>query len=262
MRIPDTVASTKAIAKIGHITPSCNTALEHITALATAPFADLVSNHFTRIPVGTISLSEHDRSQFTTEIMLGAARLLGDAAMDVIVWNGTSACWNGTQSDVEICEAITRETGIAASTTILAQYDVFETLGIRRFALAVPYTDDVTARSVETFGEAGYEAISSANLGLTNGREMAYVPFDEIRGLVRAADSPNAECVVVICTGLPAAFVVEEMEREIGKPIFDSVLVTLWEGLRKANVSAPVTGWGQLLRDELGRRSPSVPATT
>ena len=59
MRIPDTVASTKAIAKIGHITPSCNTALEHVTALATAPFADLVSNHFTRIPVGTISLSEH-----------------------------------------------------------------------------------------------------------------------------------------------------------------------------------------------------------
>jgi maleate isomerase len=262
MHIPDTVASTKAITKIGHITPSCNTALEHITSLVTASFADRVSNHFTRIPVGDISLSEHDRDQFTPKIMLGAARLLGDAAMDVVLWNGTSACWNGAQADIEICEAITRETGISASTTILAQYGVFESLGIRRFGLAVPYTDDVMARSVETFGEAGYEAVSSANLGLTNGREMAYVPFDEIRRLIRSADSSEAECIVVICTGLPAAFVVEEMERELGKPIFDSVLVTLWEGLSKADVSAPVSGWGQLLSEELGRRSSSIPATT
>jgi maleate isomerase len=262
MRVSDSIASTKAIKKIGHITPSCNTALEHVTSLVTTPFADRVSNHFTRIPVGTISLSEHDRNQFTTEVMLAAARLLSDAAVDVVVWNGTSACWNGTQADIEICESITRETGIAASTTILAQYEVFESLGIRRFGLAVPYTDDVTARSVETFAEAGYEAVSSANLGLTVGREMAYVPFDEIRRLIRSADSPEAECVVVICTGLPAAFVVEEMEEELGKPIFDSVLVTLWEGLRKAEVAVPVSGWGRLLREGVGRQIRSVPATT
>jgi maleate isomerase len=262
MQVPDSVTSTEAIKKIGHITPSCNTALEHITSLVTAPLADRVSNHFTRIPVGTISLSEHDRSQFTPEVMLGAARLLTDAAVDVVLWNGTSACWNGTKADIEICESITRETAVVTSTTILAQYDLFENLGIRRFGLAVPYTDDVTARSIETFGEAGYEAISSANLGLTVGREMAYVPFDDIRRLIRSADSPDAACVVVICTGLPAAFVVEEMEQELGKPIFDSVLVTLWEGLRKVGLTTPVTGWGQLLREGGVRRSPSVSATT
>ncbi len=183
MQVPDSVTSTQAIKKIGHITPSCNTALEHITSLVTAPLADRVSNHFTRIPVETISLSDHDRDQFTPDVMLEAARLLTDAAMDVVLWNGTSACWNGTQADIEICESITRETAVVASTTILAQYDVFENLGIRRFALAVPYTDDVMARSIETFGEAGYEAVSSANLGLTVGREMAYVPFDDIRRL-------------------------------------------------------------------------------
>ena len=262
MQVPDSVTSTQAIKKIGHITPSCNTALEHITSLVTAPLADRVSNHFTRIPVETISLSDHDRGQFTPEVMLGAARLLTDAAMDVVLWNGTSACWNGTQADIEICDSITRETAVVASTTILAQYDVFENLGIRRFGLAVPYTDDVTARSIETFGEAGYEAVSSANLGLTVGREMAYVPFDDIRRLIRSADSPDAECVVVICTGLPAAFVVDEMEKELRKPIFDSVLVTLWEGLRKVDLTTPVTGWGQLLREGIRGRGPSVSATT
>jgi maleate isomerase len=248
VRLPETVASTKSIRKIGHITPSCNSALEHVTSLVAAPLADRVSNHFTRIPVGTITLTEDDRRQFETGTMVGAAQLLSDAAMDVILWNGTSACWSGTGADVEMCEAITRETGVPASTTILAQYEVLERYGVRRFALAVPYTDDVTARSIETFGRAGYEAVSHANLGLAVGRDMAYVAFPEIKNLIRAADSPEAECIIVVCTGLPAAFVVEEMEQELGKPVFDSVLVTAWKGFHAVGVTEPVEGWGLLLR--------------
>jgi maleate isomerase len=254
MRVIDQVVGTKSIKKVGHITPSCNTALEHITPLATAPLAARVSHHFSRIPVGSISLSDSDREQFTTETMLPAARLLADAAMDVILWNGTSACWNGTESDTEICEAITRETGIPASTTILAQYEVFERAGLRKFGLAVPYTDDVLARADETFAQAGYDVVSAANLRLTVGREMAYVPFDDIRSLIRRSDSPDAECIVVVCTGLPAAFVVDEMEQELGKPIFDSILVTLWEGLRLSGIEEAVEGWGRLLRDARVRR--------
>lgn len=255
MPVPNLVPGTRSIKKIGHITPSCNTALEHITPLATASLADRVSHHFARIPVGMISLSRSDRDQFTTDTMLDAARLLADAAMDVILWNGTSACWNGIEADREICDAITRETGVPASTTILGQYEVFERTGARRFGLAVPYTDDVLARAGETFRRAGYEVVSSANLGLTVGREMAYVPFDDIRSLIRRSDSPKAECILVICTGLPAAFVVDEMEQELGKPVYDSVLVTLWEGLRLSGVDNPIEGWGRLLRDA---RTPSA----
>ena len=238
----------RSIKKIGHITPSCNTVLEHVTALMAGPVAQQMSNHFTRIPVGNISLSDEDRAQFRTDTMVAAARLLADAAMDAVLWNGTSACWNGTEADVEMCEAITRETGVTASTTTLAQYEVFKRYEITSFGLAVPYTDEVTDKAIDTFGEAGYEAVSRANLGLTVGREMAYVPLPEIRELIRAADSPDAECVIVVCTGLPAAFVVEEMERELGKPIFDSVVVTLWKGLQLVGVTEPIDGWGCLLR--------------
>jgi maleate isomerase len=248
MRLSDSIETTKSLKKIGHITPSCNTALEHVTSLIASQLAVRVSNHFTRIAVGNISMSEHDRRQFEPETMLLAARLLSDASMDVVLWNGTSGCWNGTEADIEICNVITRETGIPASTTILAQQEIFEQFGIRTFGLAVPYTDEVTAKSIETFGQAGYEAVSHANLGLTVGRDMAYVPLAEIKDLIRAADSPEAECVSVVCTGLPAAFVVEEMEQELGKPIFESVLVTLWKGLHLVGVTEPIDGWGCLLR--------------
>src|SRR5690348_6360274 len=142
--------------------------------------------------------------------MVAAARLLADGFMDAVVWNGTSARWNGSQADIEICGAITRVTGLAASATTLAQYDIFNRREIRSFGLAVPYTDDVTAKTIETFGRAGYDGVSHANLGLKIGRDMANVPFSRIKQLIRDADSPAAQCVIVVCTGLPAAFVVEE----------------------------------------------------
>ena len=244
----ETIETMRSVKKIGHITPSCNTVLEHVTTMMANPLAHRVSNHFTRITVGNISLAESDRRQFEPETMVSAARLLTDGFMDAVLWNGTSACWNGTRADIEICEQITDATGVEASTSTLAQYEVFDRYEIGRFALAVPYTDDVAAKAIDTFGRAGYDAVSHANLGLTVGRDMANVPLAEIKQLVRAADSPAAECVIVVCTGLPAALVVEEMEQELGKPVFDSIVVTLWKGLQMVGVTAPIEGWGCLMR--------------
>jgi len=233
--------------KVGHITPSSNTTLEPLTAMMTYPISDLVSNHFTRIPVTKISLDGNDTGRFEVEKMVEAAKLLADAPVDAILWNGTSGCWNGTGADVEMCRRISEETGVPASTSTLAQYEAFERYGIKRFGLAVPYLDDVTAKAIETYREAGYEAVSHANLNKTVNREFGRVPMSRIKQLLRDADSPEAECIAVVCTNLAAALVVEEMEQELGKPIFDSVAVTLWKALDMTGVRRTIPGWGALL---------------
>ena len=241
----------QVVKRVGHITPSCNSVLEHVTGLVTNPVSHLVSNHFARIPVENITLSDHDRNQFTAETMVAASTSLNDAIMDAILWNGTSACWNGTQADHEICTAITQATGVDASTTVLAQYEVFERYGIGAFGLAVPYTEEVATKTIETFSAAGYEAVSHAHLGMTSGRDMANVPFSRIKQLISDADSPEAECVIVVCTGLPAAFLVDQLEDQLRKPVFDSVLVTIRKGLDLVGIDEPLPGWGSLMRNEL-----------
>jgi maleate isomerase len=65
---------------------------------------------------------------------------------------------------------------------------------------------------------------------------------------VRRCNSQAAEAVTIICTNLPAAWLVEEMEVELGKPIFDSTLVTIWQALRMVGFDEPLDGWGRLLR--------------
>ena len=105
-------------------------------------------------------------------------------------------------------------------------------------------------RIVPTFGAAGYECVRSALLDrpIEVNTEFAEVPHDEIRDLIRRADHPDAEAIAVICTNFPAAWLVDELERELGKPIHDSTLLAAWGGLRIAAASTAIPGWGRLFQ--------------
>jgi maleate isomerase len=141
----------KTLKKIGHITPSSNTALEPITALMNRGFEHEVSHHFDRIRVRRLELNGESAMQFDLESMLNSAKLLADAPLDAIVWNGTSASWLGVANDQRLVDAISRETGVAATTTTLAYYEAYKLLDVKRIALAVPYTDDLTRQIAEEY---------------------------------------------------------------------------------------------------------------
>jgi maleate isomerase len=233
--------------KVGHITPSSNTVLEPLTSLMSRVFDDRLSHHFTRLKVEAISLEHRHTEQFSPEAMLAAADLLSDAAVDAIVWNGTSGAWNGPHADREICALISERTGVPASTSTLAQLEVMARSGFERCGLAVPYTDDVTERITQVYAREGVRVVRAAYAGVSGNREMAFVPEDRIRALLREADSPDAECILLICTGVAGAQLVADAEVELGKPIFDSVAVTLWKALSMVGIEPRIEGWGRLL---------------
>jgi maleate isomerase len=233
--------------KVGHITPSSNSVLEPLTACMAEAVGAHVSHHFSRIKVEGISLDARYTDQFATGPMLAAAELLADAGVDVIMWNGTSGGWNGLDADRELCALIEARTGIPASTSTLAQLEAMEVHGLSDFGLVVPYTDEVTARITTVYGAAGYHAVRTANEGVSVNREMAFISEDRVRALARAADDPDAECILIVCTGLAAAHLVAELEAELGKPVIDSVAVVLWKAMRLIGVEPQLAGWGALL---------------
>jgi maleate isomerase len=237
-----------ALKRIGMITPSSNTALEPITSAITASLQrDVFTVHYSRFPVKVISLDPASLAQFEHERIVEAAQLLADARMDVIAWNGTSGAWRGIADDRALCDAIAAATGAAATTSTLAQLAAFRALSIQRYSLAVPYVDNIREAIVRTYASDGFECVKSVGLGITVNTAFAEVDYDSMRDLIRRADHPEAQAIVVVCTNFPAPYVVEELERELGKPIFDSILVTLWETLNLIDRPIPITGWGRLL---------------
>ena len=240
------VASRRPL-RIGMITPSSNTMVEPITAAVTAPFQQQLSIHYARIPVTRIALDRPSQQQFDLDAMISAARLLADARVHAICWNGISAAWKGSASDRWICEAIQRETGIPATSATLAQLEAFRAYGVRRYALAVPYRDDVRKAIIRVYGEEGFDCVNSAHLGISVNFKFAEIPAETLRTLVRRADSPTAEAVVVHCTNLGTARLVEQLEAELGKPVFDSLLLALWHPLRMLGWNQPIPHWGRVL---------------
>lgn len=231
--------------RIGMITPSSNTCLEPVT-YSLLQGTDAVTVHFARVPVTRISLDSQDCAQFALDPMLAAARLLADAQVDVVAWNGTSGSWLGLDQDRSLCRAVQDATGVPVTTSTLALLEACRAFGVSRLGLATPYTGDVATRIVGCYAAAGIEVVAEAHLGIADNAAFADVDAGTLRRLAHQA-AGAAQAVAVVCTNLRAAPLVPGLEAALGVPVFDSVAVTLWEALRLAGSQVVLAGRGALL---------------
>jgi maleate isomerase len=233
--------------RLGMLTPSSNTVLEPLTYRILADHPD-VSVHFSRLTVRTISLGEASRGQFDTAPMVEAARLLADAKVDAIAWNGTSASWLGLETDRRLCERITAETGVPATSAILSQMEAFRANGVRRYGLVTPYVAEVQRRIVENWAGEGLECAADARLDIEDNFAFAEVAPETLAAMVRNVARSRPDAIAIVCTNLAGAGIAEALEQETGIPVHDSVAVTLWGALgaaRRRDIT--IAGWGRLL---------------
>jgi len=232
--------------RVGMLTPSCNTVLEPVTSAMVAPLGD-VTMHFGRFSVNEISLREVSVHQFDLEPMLSAARLLADAKVDVIAWNGAAGCWLGYQHEIDLCAAITAATGIPATTCLLSLDRLMRAHAVSRYAMISPYTAEVQGRIADNFRGHGYECVAEEYLGQTDGYSYGLTEPDTIAGMLRRVARPGPQCTLVLCTNMKAAPVVDAVEKETGVPVYDGLCATVWGALNTAGYdTSRVAGWGRL----------------
>ena len=238
--------ATEGRIRLGMLTPSSNTVLEPITASMLAGLPD-VTAHFGRFRVTRISLENRALGQFDLTPVLEAARLLAEARVHVIAWNGTSAGWLGFSSDEDLCRAITQETGIPATTSVLALNEIMVTTHVQRFSLVTPYLHDVQARILANYASQGFICAAERHLNDPGNFSFADVDDDTLRGMVREVAAASPDCISTFCTNLRAAPLVAALERELDVPIYDTISVVVWKSLLLAGVSPRrVAGWGRL----------------
>jgi maleate isomerase len=228
------------------LTPSSNTVLEPICSAMLAGAPD-VSVHFGRFRVTEISLTTAANDQFSGDGMLRAAELLADARVDAICWNGTSASWLGFDRDRDLCAAISRATGISATSSVLAMAQWLAAAGVTRVGLVSPYIETVQRQIGHTLAREGFELVAERHLGLSENFAFGEVTASQIGEMIRTTAKAHPQAILVMCTNLRAAPLVDALERELGVPILDSVATAIWGGLRIVGVEPDrVTGWGRL----------------
>ena len=139
-------------------------------------------------------------------------------------------------------------TNIAGCTSVLAFRDIFTRTGARKIGLVTPYVDDVQQSIAKNWGNAGFECVAERHLGLSENYSFAKVEESTIEGMVRDV-ADQCDAVAIVCTNLRGARVAANLEPQIGKPVYDSIAVTIWKSLQLAGFDTSRLGrWGQLFR--------------
>ncbi len=182
------------------------------------------------------------------DLLADCAETLRITRPDALVFFCNSCSFvGGKASNLEICKAIAKA-GAAPGTTIsMAQVEALQTLRARRVAIGAPYDEDVTRHLQRFLNEYGFEVVSSRSLGMKTEWEIGNTPAAVWQRLALEIDRPDADAVLLACSGIRTAAVIESTETELNKPVISAPAAGIWHALKLAGYSRPVTGRGMLL---------------
>ncbi len=236
-------------ARAGMLTPSSNSVLEPYTAAMFAPFGDQATAHFGRFRVVEISMSDASQTQFQNAPILEAASRLAELHPRLIAWNGTSASWLGLEKDRALCAAIEGETGIKATSTVLAYDRILRGMKAKRIGLVTPYIDDIQSRIIANYADQGIEVVADERLDDKGNYSFATYPAEQVGAMTRRVAKAKPDAIVIMCTNFRGAPEAARIEAETGVPVLDSVAVTAAHCLREMGCDpARVTGWGSVFQ--------------
>ncbi|WP_439615770.1 ectoine utilization protein EutA [Shinella sp.] len=220
-------------------------ATDHTTEV---DFQRIVANerigvYVTRIPYANPVTPENLRAM-QPSLMAGAALILPDEPLDVVMYSCTSASVVIGDAAVKAAVKAAKPTA-AVVTPTAAAVSGLKAFGAKRISVLTPYTIETSKPMADYFIALGFDIARFTCLGLTDDREMARISPAEIVAFAKEATAPDCDALFISCTAVRAAGVAAEIEAGIGKPVVTSNLATAWACLRLCGDDAA--------RPELGR---------
>jgi len=232
-------------ARIGTIIPVSNTTNE---TEFNRMKPDGVTVHFTRVPLHGNPAEDNFKDMLSHAGE--AAEGLAAAGADIVAYG----CTSGSM----ICPAdwligkMEEASGKPAISTAGAILGALKALGIKRLSMATPYNDATNEKESAFIERHGFEVSAMKGLGLGGTLEkiqkISRVPPSDIFAHAKSVDRDDAEAILICCTDFGSTGIVEDLEKDLGKPVITSNSASFWHALRRVGVDDAIEGYGQLLR--------------
>jgi maleate isomerase len=209
--------------RVGLMIPSSNTMMEVDFARHLPPGTAL---HTARMYMEDTTPAGENR--MLDEFALPAARDLGTARPDVVVFGCTSAgALRGNDYDAELCQRISELTGAPVVSTIGAVRTAIEASGAASIGVITPYTDELNEKIRASITGDGIDVAGISGLGITDNFQIAEVPQDEIvefaeRALGPLAAAGTIDLVFASCTNFGAMAARPAIAERLGLPVVTS----------------------------------------
>lgn len=208
---------------------------------------DGVTLVLTTLAIKRLTAEETARS---VEVTLEAAREMGRAGVDVVVFGGVPLNLSlGHDWLAGTMRRMAAEIGVPVTSSVTAQVNALRAVGAEKPVLLHPFADPDGFDS-SYVGHHGFELAGVRGAGRTVA-ELATVPEDEVRRLAEALfrAHPGADAVYVPAPHWATIGFIDDMERELGVPVITAIQAIVWESLRLAGIAEPIGGYGRLLRE-------------
>ena len=161
-------------------------------------------------------------------------------------------CYNCTSGSFVIGEDIIRSKledsrpNVTGTTLLTGVVAALRALGISRLSIGTAYTSDIDELERTYFESQGFAVNVIEGLGLTTDVEMNKVTPAYLRDFALALDRPQSEAIFLSCGALRSLEVIEDVERDLDKPVLCSNQASFWNCLRFAGVKDKIPGFGRL----------------
>jgi maleate isomerase len=209
--------------RVGLMIPSSNTMMEVDFARDLPPGVAL---HTARMYMEDTTPAGENR--MLDEFALPAARDLGTARPDVVVFGCTSAgALRGNDYDTRLCQRISELTGAPVVSTIGAVRTAIEASGAASIGVITPYVDALNERIKASIEDDGIDVAGITGLGITDNFQIAEVSPDEIvefaeRALGPLAAAGTIDLVFASCTNFGAMAARPAITERLGLPVVTS----------------------------------------
>jgi maleate isomerase len=207
-----------------------------------------------------------DRTQvvLADDLVRGAKQFAAMRLEAVVVGHSSSSILGGKGWDAAVVAGLSQivAPGTAVTTNGLDSFAALGVSGVRRPFLVLPpwFNDDIVSAGVRYYTDHGFAP--AGHLRYDPGRKWRDLPpgdlyahgmgfeqdVEPLYAQIRAACPAEADGVLIAGTGFRCVAILEDLERDLGRPVLSANQLSLWHCLRLAGVATPVEGYGRLFQ--------------
>jgi maleate isomerase len=180
--------------------------------------------------------------------LIEAAEALSDLNPSIIVFHCTAnSMESGLAHEKAIVDIVEQASGCPTITTAQALTQAFNHFGIKKLVLISPYVQATNQLEVNYLSETGYTVLHELGLALEPHAYASVTP-EEWQKIVKENLRAEADGYFLSCTNTRMIEAIDDLERDLDKPVINSNQATLWACLKKLGIKHSDPRLGRLFR--------------